>query len=738
MSEPDGIEQLLRQHLGERCREVALARGEALFAQGDPADAIYLVTEGRLAVDQDCGDGTQMTVAHMRAGDLVGELGILTGGTRTASVAAEMPSRLLRLGREDVEALLASAPAIAARLADLARQRVHRSQLADALCRLLGRVEPGLFEEVERSVSYVPLRGGEVLMREGESDRSLYILLSGRLRVTRPSATPEQAEVGPGESVGEIALLTGEPRTAKVRALRDSLLARLAPESFEALNSRHPELLAALARVVIRRLRARERPEPAPPRAMSLAVLPASPGVPLDAVAARLAAALARIGSTLHLTHVSFEQRTGLRGAADIEPPRREAAHHNAWLAAWLGEQEARHTFLLLQGDATPSPWTHRCIRQADRIILVARATDDTDACRLQIARLGLEPETRSQKSEVAKPLTLALLHPRDTALPSGTRAWLDAVPAGGHFHVREGSDGDFGRLARCLAGRAVGLALGGGGARGLAHLGVIRALLESGLPIDRVAGTSMGSIIGAAAAMEMPYEAELALSRRAFIEGKPHKEYTLPLFSLVRGRRLNRQLALAFGDAWIEDLWRPFLCVSCNLTTTHMVAHSRGPLWKAIRASLAIPGIFTPAVQSGELLVDGGVLNNLPGDLLRAAGCSRVVVVDVSRLLDLAIGCEEFPSPWRRFWRRLWRRALTPHVPSVLDILMRTVVISSERKVQEVKADADLCLTPPVTHYGMLQFDAMHAIAEAGYAYTKQLLSSPDRPTWLNDFLAP
>ncbi len=247
-----------------------------------------------------------------------------------------------------------------------------------------------------------------------------------------------------------------------------------------------------------------------------------------------------------------------------------------------------------------------------------------------------------------------------------------------------------------------------------------------------------MGAIIGASAAMEMDYETQLAQGRRAFVEGRPHKEYTLPLFSLMRGRRLNHQLALAFGDTCIEDLWRSFLCVSCNLTTTHMVVHTRGLAWKAVRASLAIPGIFTPVVQNGELLVDGGVLNNLPGDLLRAAGCSRVVVVDVSPPLDLAIGCDEFPSPWRRFWRRLWRRELTPHVPSVVDILMRTVVISSEQKVREIKCDADLCLTPPVTHYGMLQFDAMHAIAEAGYTYTRQLLAHPDRPAWLNDFLAP
>jgi NTE family protein/lysophospholipid hydrolase len=342
-----------------------------------------------------------------------------------------------------------------------------------------------------------------------------------------------------------------------------------------------------------------------------------------------------------------------------------------------------------------------------------------------------------NRKSAIEKPLILALLHPSGTGLPSGAAAWLEALSPAEQFHVREGHEGDFARLARCLTGRAVGLALGGGGARGLAHLGVIRALLDLGVPIDRVAGASMGAIIGAAAAMEMPYAAELALGRKAFIEGRPHKEYTLPLFSLIRSRRLDRLLAGIYGETRIEDLWRPFLAVSCNLTTAELAVHRRGPVWKAVRASLALPGVFTPAVENGELLVDGGVLNNLPGDLLRGAGCARVIVVDVSPPQDLAMGCAEFPSPWRRLWRRLWRRA-APHVPSIVDILTRTVVISSEAKVRQVKRDADLCLAPPVTHYGMLQFEAMAEIADAGYAYTRELLRRPDRPPWLNEFLPP
>jgi len=205
-----------------------------------------------------------------------------------------------------------------------------------------------------------------------------------------------------------------------------------------------------------------------------------------------------------------------------------------------------------------------------------------------------------------------------------------------------------------------------------------------------------------------------------------------------MRSRRLDRSLTMIYGDARIEDLWRPFLCVSCNITTTEMAVHRRGPVWRALRGSLAIPGVFTPAIEGGELLVDGGVLNNLPGDLLRADGCGRVIAVDVSPPQELAVECNEFPSPWRTLWRRiLHRQDACATVPSVLDILMRTLVIGSDHRVKEVKRDADLWLAPPVAHYTMLQFDALREIAEAGYSYTRQVLASPNRPPWLTEWVS-
>jgi len=546
-------EPLLRERFGNRLAEARLAAGEPLFRQGDPADALFLIVEGRLRVTQE-----GLTLGDLRAGEIVGELGALTAGTRTASVTAVENSRLLRLGAAEVEALLETAPAIAERLAELVRERLRRSQLAVALARLLGPLGRAALEEIEGRVDWVSLAGGEVLVREGEADRSLYILLSGRLQVRsaqcggRKGLSTPHSEVTPGESVGEMALLTGEPRTGEVRALRDSVLARLPPEAFEAVRARHPEIVAGLARVLAQRLRARERSEPARQRAMSFALVPAGPDVPLDEVAARLAAALARLGSTLHLSRDTLDRLTGLRGAAEVEP----GTPRGGWLTAWLDEQETRHRFLILQADAAGSAWTRRCIREADQVILVAGpALGD---CGLRIADCGLSLGTPNARPETAKPLNLVLVHPNDASLPSGIGAWLEALAPAEHYHIREGREDDAARLARCLAGRAVGLVLGGGGARGLAHLGVIRALLEAGAPIDRVAGASMGAVVGAALAMEMDYATELSRGRHVFIQGRPHKEYTLPILSLLRGRRLDRLLPTVYGEARIETSGSP------------------------------------------------------------------------------------------------------------------------------------------------------------------------------------
>jgi len=285
---------------------------------------------------------------------------------------------------------------------------------------------------------------------------------------------------------------------------------------------------------------------------------------------------------------------------------------------------------------------------------------------------------------------------------------------------IRTDTDADFQRLARCLSGHGVNVVLGGGGARGLAHVGVLRALVEADVPIDRIAGTSMGALVGSSYATGKDYQALLAMGREFFIEAKPHKEFTFPVFSLVRSRKLDAAMMAAYGDTLIEDLWLPYFCVSCDLSTGHPVTHCSGAVWRAARASISLPGIFVPAIEDGRLLVDGGVLNNLPGDVMQERFGGPLVAVSASPPEDLTVQCDEFPSPWRVLAGRVLPFVKTPDVPNILDFLVRTAIVGSIPKAEQVRRDADLFLAPPTQNYGMMQFEALEEIAEVGYQHAR------------------
>ena len=192
------------------------------------------------------------------------------------------------------------------------------------------------------------------------------------------------------------------------------------------------------------------------------------------------------------------------------------------------------------------------------------------------------------------------------------------------HHHLRAGRPGDVARLARMITGTGCGLVLGGGGARGLAHLGVIRALEEAGVPIDVVGGTSMGAIMAGLCALGLDDAERVRRVTNIARNGRRLVTPTLPLIALSAGRHLDRILADNLGAAPIEDLPLRFYCVSANLTRAEEVVHERGPLWPAVRASLALPGIYPPVYAAGELLIDGGALDNVPVDVMREPGRHR------------------------------------------------------------------------------------------------------------------
>jgi len=316
---------------------------------------------------------------------------------------------------------------------------------------------------------------------------------------------------------------------------------------------------------------------------------------------------------------------------------------------------------------------------------------------------------------------TLILLHENGDRLPHGTNRWLSRRKIKLHHHIRMNSDDDFRRLARFAAGRTIGLVLGGGGARGFAHVGVIRALTEAGVPIDVVGGTSIGAVIAAQPAMGWDYQTMLNKNRECFVKAKPLSDYTIPVTSIVSGKKLDECLQNGFQDLRIEDLWLNYFSLSSDLTSARANVHRRGRLWQAVRASLSIPGIVPPIIEGEKLLVDGGILNNLPGDVMKELFGGLVIAVDVSRNTSLSVDYGEIPSPSRILWSRLWPFTPSLEAPGTLDILVSSTLLSSINKRDEVKRSlADLYLQPPVSAFKILDFTPIDKIVEIGYRYAQ------------------
>jgi predicted acylesterase/phospholipase RssA/CRP-like cAMP-binding protein len=689
---------------------VELAAGEVLLRKGEKANALYVVVAGLLRATTIQDGGGELTLSEFGPGEMAGEMAILAGGgVYSATVSAAEDAVLVRVPREAFERIAKSAPKAVREMAGGIRRRLARDQLAIGLPKLFGPLDATMLQFVEERVEWVRLHAGDTLFAEGDKGEDLFFVLGGRLRAVSADGRVLN-EMTRGESIGEIALLTGEPRTASVVAVRDSDLVRVSRQAFDEIVAKYPAVMQTIARIVVQRLRAKEQGGAAARTGKCVAVLAAGAGNANADFTERLVRALERIGPTLHLSGQRLDtllNRPGI-AAADEE----DAA--GIRLTAWLDEQESHHQFLIYETDGTLSLWTRRCLRQADEILLVADAGSDPAPGTVEKTLLG----TKDGISKARQ--SLVLLHPDGSRLPSGTSRWLANRNVQRNFHVRLDTENDFRRVARCLGDAAIGLVLGGGGARGLAHIGVVRALREAGVPIDMIGGTSMGAVMASLVAMDQDWDQMLETNRDAWLRDKPHKEYSLPFISLIRSRRLDNMARKIWGDIEIEDLWISFFCISCNLSTSATVIHERGSLWKAIRASASIPGVFVPVLSDGDILVDGGLVNNLPGDVMRERACRTLIVVDVGSEHEFTFKLPEFPSPWQFLRSRILPFAARIEVPHIVDVLIRTTDVSSSQKTREVKRNADVCLRPPIDAYGVLQFESLDEIAEVGYRYAK------------------
>ncbi|MGL6278701.1 MAG: patatin-like phospholipase family protein, partial [Gaiella sp.] len=290
-------------------------------------------------------------------------------------------------------------------------------------------------------------------------------------------------------------------------------------------------------------------------------------------------------------------------------------------------------------------------------------------------------------------------------------RTLLDAVAPRTHHRLAttEPSDPGVGRLARRLVGRSLGVVLSGGGARGYAHIGVLDVLEEEGVVVDRYAGCSMGALIAAMAAAgwgarEIRDRCDEELVRRS-----PFNDYTLPRVALIRSRKAARMLERLFEGLVIEELAKPLVTVSADLLSSTVVEHRRGSVIEAVGASMSIPGLVPPLSRGSQLLVDGGVLNNLPVDTLAADDEGPVVAVDVVRQVG-------------------GRLDATAPVPTILETLSRATVLGSVERAERNRSLALCVISPDVQDVQLREFSALDRAVEAGRIAARAALDAGAR----------
>jgi predicted acylesterase/phospholipase RssA/CRP-like cAMP-binding protein len=586
--------------------------------------------------------------------------------------------------------------------------------------------------DLERSFTRVTVEAGEVLFREGDVGDSLYAIVTGRVRmlVGEPGAERPIRDLGPGELIGEMALLTGEPRTATVAAVRDTELYRLTADSVEQYLFSDVSVMRRIMTTLARRLAHAPSAAAAAQPSVSSVALVAAGDIPPPEVARFGEALGAFLSGHLRVAVLNpgtVEAAVGAGATADAD------GAEAAGLAGWLRDQEDRHDLVLYApapgpeapyGD--PGFWDRLSVREADVVLLVGRAGASP--------RLGPTEQRLLTGSTARKARReLVLLHDDQRPGTWQTGQWLSQRQLGRAHHVVPDDPAHLGRLARFLLDVPVGLVLSGGGVRGFGHAGVLQALHEHRVPVDVICGTSAGALVGGQFAMGWtPRQVERRNVRLFGVPRRRLMDYTIPTTSIVGSVQLNKILNVIFGDRRIEDLWIPYLCTITDLTAAELVVRDAGSLRDAVRASSSLPVLLPPVVGSdGHLLADGGVLNNLPVlPLVNRTALGTLILVNVTAPFYTADEPYDYSDslPLGRVLRSRLNPLAAPLVaPGIGQVLLRVMEIGSKSLESGQIARADVYIRPRFDSASYTDTTQLPAVIRAGYEAASEALAGWD-----------
>ena len=682
--------------VGDAARR-SLGDGEELVVEGEDGDDVFVVIAGRLDVVRTTEDG-EITVGHLDEGSLAGEVTHAMGGHRTASLRANGATEVAVIDRDAFFGWLDANPDEAAEIAAAARTRRNRTRAASTLIRFFGLEETSLVEEIVDEITWITMRPGEVLFEQGDEADAAYLVVAGRLRVRSADDHGElvlDVELGRGEIVGELGIIHAAPRSATVRVVRDTTLARLSRESFTRLNERHPALALQVSMRIIDRLRRDHVPDH---RARVIAVAVTAPVD--DSFIDRIQGEVGRFGSTRVVDEA--ELRTRVR---DLDGP---GGSDRA--AEFIHEADVNNDYVLLVDHGAPAEWATAIAQQCDRFVGVISADPLAQEAKEMHRHLDALP------AEVRDTAWLVRIHPPTTDAPRNTAAVRRDFGVDEVHNVRSGADGHLERIARLMSGNGRGVVLAGGGAKGMAHVGALGALRDAGLMFDRIGGTSMGALMAAFAATDADQAAMTEMVTTEFHKGifQP----TVPIVGLITAEKIAESLVRQFGGRDMLDSWIPVFAASTNLSRSTLAIHRQGPMARALRASISLPVVMPPVPIEGDLHVDGAVLDNLPvAAMVSDPSIGTSFAIDVSPVegptasTDYGLHVSGASTLWRKV------RGRPSLHPGIGQTLLSSLLIGSTRAHHEAVALVDCFMQLDASAVGLLQYENHAEVIAAGRA---------------------
>ncbi|XP_030208356.1 neuropathy target esterase isoform X2 [Gadus morhua] len=773
--------------------------GAVLARQGDQDVSLHFVLSGCLHVYQRMIDKQEAVCLFVtQPGEMVGQLAVLTGEPLIFTIKAVRDCTFLKISKSDFYEIMREQPSVVLSAAHTVAVRMS-----------------AFVRQMDFAIDWIAVEAGRALYRQDDRSDCTYIVLNGRLRSVIRKANGKKelvGEYGRGDLIGVVEALTRQPRATTVHAVRDTELVKLPEGTLNHIKRRYPQvvtrLIHLLGQKILGNLQQGQGPFAGSTMGLSsvtsspdvtnpasnlstVAVLPVCDDVPINAFNLELSHALNAIGPTLLLTSEIIRERLGASALDSV---------HEYRLSGWLAQQEDINRIVLYQSDLTMTPWTQRCIRQADCILIVGLG--DQEPALGQLEQMLENTAVRALKQ-------LVLLHKEDGPGPSRTVEWLNMRSwCSGHLHLKcprrvfsrrsptklrevyekvcektVDRHSDFSRLARVLTGNSIALVLGGGGARGCSHVGVIKAMEESGIPIDIVGGTSIGSFIGALYAEE---RSAVRTKQRAREWSKAMNsvfktvlDLTYPITSMFSGSAFNTSIYKVFLDKQAEDLWLPYFNVTTDITASSMRVHQDGcvwryvrasasytpylpplcdpkdghllvdgcyvnnvpgSLWRYVRASMTLSGYLPPLCdpKDGNLLMDGGYINNLPADIARNMGAKTVIAIDVGSKDETDL-CNygDSLSGWWLLWKRINPWAEKVKVPDMAEIQSRLAYVSCVRQLELVKKSA-YCeyIRPPIDRFKTMDFGKFDEIHDVGYQHGKLLFTGWARGDIIDNML--